>query len=68
MANAALQLTTTDTEAKKEDCLKGFQKKSKKRIGAAKSEINFLSTVFEYTGYNILFQSTHQNTMGHKNT
>ena len=58
MANAALQLTTTDTEAKKEDCLKGFQKNLKKeRISVAKSEINFLSAVFEYTGYNVLFQS-----------
>ena len=55
MANAALQLTTTDTEAKKEDCLKGFQKNLKKRIGVAKSEINFLSAVFEYTGYNVLY-------------
>ena len=57
MANAALQLTTTDTEAKKEDCLKGFQKNLKKSIGAAKSEINFLSAVFKYIGYNVLFQS-----------
>ena len=52
-----MQLTTTDTEAKKEDCLKGFQKNLKKeRICAAKSEINFPSAIFEYTGYNV-FQS-----------
>ena len=52
-----MQLTTTDTEAKKEDCLKGFQKNLKKRICVAKSGINFLSAVFEYTGYIALFQS-----------
>ena len=27
-----MQLTTTDTEAKKEDCLKGFQKNLKKEL------------------------------------
>ena len=27
-----MQLTTTDTEAKKEDCLKGFQKNLKKEF------------------------------------